>query len=68
MRKLIVAALLAGSCLALSGCMTFDTEHDRKILGYWKNDMRAMHEDIDFILFMDPDSNFEGSIGDLYLH
>jgi len=68
MQKIIFAALLVAACLSLSGCMTFDEEHDRRILGYWKNDMRALHEDIDFITFCDPDSNFEGSIGDIFLH
>jgi hypothetical protein len=63
MRKLILPALLAATCLSLSGCMTFDQEHDRKILGYWKNDIRSIHEDIDFILYCDQDSG----IGEIYL-
>jgi len=64
MRKLIFAALLAGACVSLSGCMTFDEEHDRKIIGYWKQDIRAMHEDIDFILYCDEPSQ----LGEIYLH
>ncbi len=63
MRKLILPALLAATCLSLSGCMTFDQDHDRKILSYWKNDIRSMHEDIDFILYCDEDSG----IGEIYL-
>ena len=63
MRKLIFAALLAGSCLSLSGCMTFDEEHDRKIIGYWKGDIRMIHEDLDFILYCDQPSG----IGEIYL-
>ena len=63
MRKLIVAALLAAACLSLSGCMTFDEEHDRKILGYWKGDIRSIHEDLDFILYLDQPSG----LGEIYL-
>jgi hypothetical protein len=63
MRKLMMTALLAGVCLSISGCMTFDQEHDRKIVRYWKNDIRMIHEDIDFILYCDMDSG----IGEIYL-
>ena len=62
MRKLIMVALLAVSCVSLSGCMTFDVDHDRKIVRYWKNDIRSIHEDIDFILYCDEDSG----IGEIY--
>jgi hypothetical protein len=62
MRTAILVTLLALSCLALSGCMTFDLDHDRKIVGYWKDDIRMMHEDIDFILYCDEPSG----IGELY--
>jgi hypothetical protein len=63
MHKLIMTALLAAACLSISGCMTFDQEHDRQIVRYWKNDIRAMHEDIDFILYCDMDS----ILGETYL-
>ena len=62
MRKLIMVALLALSCLSISGCMTFDMQHDQTILRYWKNDIRSIHEDIDFILYCDQDSG----IGEIY--
>ncbi|MGO8702808.1 MAG: hypothetical protein ACLQVA_03235 [Candidatus Brocadiia bacterium] len=63
MHKVIMAALLAAGCLSISGCMTFDQEHDRQIVRYWKNDIRSIHEDIDFILYCDEDSG----IGEIYL-
>jgi hypothetical protein len=63
MGKLIMVALLAAACLAISGCMTYDEDHDRKIVGYWKNDIRMMHEDLDFIFYCDQDSG----IGEIYL-
>ncbi len=63
MGKLIMVALLAMGCLSVSGCMTFDEEHDRQIVRYWKTDIRAMHEDVDFLLYCDMDS----TIGEIYM-
>jgi hypothetical protein len=63
MRKLIMVALLAAGCLSISGCMTFDVDHDRKIVGYWKQDIRAIHEDLDFIFYCDE----PGGIGEIYM-
>ena len=63
MRKLILLALLGAACLSISGCMTFDVDHDRKIIGYWKGDIRMIHEDLDFIFYMDQPSG----IGEIYL-
>ena len=62
MGKLIMVALLALFCLSISGCMTFDIPHDQQILRYWKNDIRSIHEDVDFILYCDEDSG----IGEIY--
>jgi hypothetical protein len=63
MRKLIMVTLLAAGCLSISGCMTFDEEHDRRIVGYWKNDIRSIHEDLDFLFYCDQDS----PTGEIYM-
>ena len=59
MRTLILSALLAVCCLALSGCMTFDEAHDRKILRYFKRDIMLIHEDLDFIFMLDEENPLE---------
>lgn len=56
MRKLILALTLAGLCVGASGCFTFDMEHNRKIWGYMKTDIKLIHQDLDFILAMDEES------------
>lgn len=56
MRRLIMAVVLASMCVAMSGCFTFDAEHNRRIWRNWKTDIRLMHQDIDFILALDEES------------
>lgn len=56
MRKLILALVVLSGSLSMAGCFTFDMEHDRTILSYWKTDIRLIHEDLDFILAMDEES------------
>ncbi len=55
MRRLVMSLVLASVCLSLSGCFFFDQEHNRSIIRYWKNDMMVIHEDLDWILAMEPD-------------
>jgi hypothetical protein len=56
MRKFIMAMVLLGGALAMSGCFTFDPEHNRTHWKYMKTDIRLLHEDLDFILAMDEES------------
>jgi len=56
MRKLILAVLLASCCVALSGCFTFDEEHNRMHWKVIKKDFWLLHEDLDFIFAMDEES------------
>ena len=56
MRRIALVVVLAGFVLGLSGCWFFDAEHNR---AYWKmvkKDLMQIHEDLDFILAMDPSS------------
>jgi len=60
MRRLIIAVLLATPFLAtISGCMTYDIDHDRTILRYMESDIRDIHEDLDFIFYLDHESPLE---------
>jgi len=59
MRTLLLSALLAACCLALSGCITYDEDHDRKIVRYMKRDIMLMHEDLDFIFALDEENPLE---------
>ena len=59
MRTLLLSAFLTACCLALSGCLTYDVNHDRKIARYMKTDIMLMHEDLDFIFFLDEENPLE---------
>jgi len=56
MRKIVLALVLVGGCLALSGCWFFDAEHNRSHWKIIKKDIRAIHEDLDFILALEEES------------
>ena len=54
MRKAVILLLLVVWCIGLTGCFSFNREHNRDIVRMWKRDLQLMHEDLDFILFMHP--------------
>lgn len=53
MRRLVMLFVLIGCCLSLTGCWFFDAEHNRKQWEYMKMDIRAIHQDLDFLLALD---------------
>ena len=56
MRKLMLMLTLIGCCVSLGGCWFFDAEHNR---GHWKiiqKDLRAIHQDLDFILALEQET------------
>lgn len=50
MRKFVLALVLAGMCLGLTGCIFFDPAHNRRHIKNWRADIREMHADMDFVL------------------
>jgi hypothetical protein len=56
MRKLIMAVLLTSCCVAMSGCFTFDEEHNRAFVKTIRRDMMILHEDLDWMLLWDEES------------
>ncbi len=56
MRTLILALVVACACVAMSGCFTFDEEHNRAFIKTVRTDVRLMHQDLDFILLWDEES------------
>lgn len=56
MRKLIWVLALAVSMATLSGCITFDAQHNRYQWRIIKKDIREIHQDIDFILGLEEES------------
>jgi hypothetical protein len=57
MRTFMFVALLAVCCLGLSGCFTYDADHNQRILRSWEMDIRGLHQDIDFIMGFDDDKS-----------
>ena len=56
MRRLMLVLALIGCCFSLSGCWFFDAEHNR---GHWKiikKDLRAIHQDLNFILALETET------------
>jgi hypothetical protein len=56
MRKFVLAALLGIVCVSSSGCWFYDAEHNRRHKEVILTDIRAIHEDLDFILALDKPS------------
>ena len=59
MRKLIMAVLVVVPCLTMSGCFTFDEEHNETIVHAMLTDIRLIHQDLDFMLAMDEESQLD---------
>jgi hypothetical protein len=59
MRRLVLALVVVACCFAMSGCFTFDSEHNRMHWKVIKRDVMLLHEDLDFILAMDEESPLE---------
>jgi len=50
LRKVLLMAILVGFfVLPHVGCFTFDMAHNREHIQVWVDDMRYIHEDLDFI-------------------
>ena len=56
MRRLLLTALLGAFCLSMSGCWFFDAKHNRKHYKIIKEDVRLLHQDIDWLLLLDKES------------
>jgi len=56
MRRLILAAMLAISCVSLTGCWFFDAKHNRKHYQVMKHDLHLIHQDLDYILLLNHKS------------
>ena len=56
MRTLILVAVLAVLCIGLTGCWFFDAKHNRMHYEVFKQDMRLIHQDIDWILLSEEKS------------
>lgn len=56
MRKLVLLLVLVSCCLTISGCWFYDAEHNRRHWKLIKRDLRAIHEDLDFILALEQES------------
>jgi len=56
MRKLILAMLAAVVCVTLSGCWFFDAAHNRRHYEVIKEDIKLIHQDLDWILLLDKPS------------
>lgn len=56
MRRIVVVALLVVACAGLSGCWFFDAQHNRKHWEVMKEDMRLIHQDLDWILLLEKKS------------
>ena len=55
MRKLVLVIALAACCLSMSGCLSFDRQHNRMRWEVIKRDTR-MGSDDDWILALDEES------------
>ena len=60
MRKMLLSLLLGVCCLSVSGCWFFDAEHNRKHWKIVKKDIGLIHDDMDFILALDEESQLDG--------
>ena len=56
MRRVVLAALLAVFCVSMSGCFFFDAKHNRMHYKVMKEDIRLIHQDLDWILLLDKKS------------
>ena len=60
-RTLLVCMLLA-ALVCVSGCFTYDPVHNQSHLYMIKNDLRIIHEDVDFMLGFDTPSHASRSL------
>ncbi len=56
MRRLVLVALLVAASVSMSGCWFYDAEHNRRHNEIILRDIRALHEDLDFILALEEPS------------
>ena len=59
MRQFVLVLVLLCCCFSLSGCWFFDEGHNRQHNKIIMRDLRAIHEDLDWILALDEPSRVD---------
>ena len=62
MRRIVVTALLAAVCLTLTGCFTFDAQHNRDQKKIIMTDLGLIHTDVDFLMDLEKPTMLDGGI------
>lgn len=62
MRRIVTIALLLAVCFALTGCYSYDAQHNRAIKQMVMKDLSLIHTDIDFLLDLETPTMLDGGI------
>lgn len=62
MRRIVIVALLLAACVTLTGCFTFDAQHNREQKKMVMRDLSLIHTDVDFLLDLERPTMLDGGI------
>ena len=62
MRRIVTAVLLLVVCVTLTGCFTYDAQHNRNQKKMIMTDLGLIHTDIDFLLDLEKPTMLDGGI------
>ena len=62
MRKIVMVGLMLAVCVAMTGCFTFDAQHNRDQKKIIMADLGLIHTDVDFLLDLEQPTLLDGGI------